>query len=43
MAGPQTPPHEFMDRSIAVEPDVLLASSAWSSLSLSVSQAPSPA
>ena len=29
---PQTPPQEFMDRSIAVEPDVLLASPAWEQL-----------
>ena len=29
---PQTPPQEFMDRSIAVEPDVLLASRAWEQL-----------
>jgi Methyltransferase domain len=29
---PQTPPQEFMDRSIAVDPDVLLASSAWEQL-----------
>jgi hypothetical protein len=29
---PQTPPQEFMDRSIAVEPDALLASPAWEQL-----------
>ena len=29
---PQTPPQEYMDRSIATEPDVLLASGVWSQL-----------
>jgi hypothetical protein len=37
---PQTPP-QGSDRSIAVEPDVLLASSAWGQLVAVVSQAPS--
>ncbi|HJV12360.1 MAG TPA: class I SAM-dependent methyltransferase, partial [Propionibacteriaceae bacterium] len=29
---PQTPPHEYLDRSIAVEPDVLLESGVWEQL-----------
>ena len=29
---PQTPPQEYLDRSIAVEPDVLLASGVWEKL-----------
>jgi hypothetical protein len=29
---PQTPPQEYLDRSIAVEPDVLLASDVWEKL-----------
>ena len=29
---PQTPPQEYMDRSIAIQPDVLLASPVWDKL-----------
>jgi hypothetical protein len=29
---PQTPPHEYMDRSITIEPNVLLESSVWDEL-----------
>jgi hypothetical protein len=29
---PQTPPQEYMDRSIAIEPDVLLESPVWEQL-----------
>jgi hypothetical protein len=31
-ADPQTPPQEYMDRSIAIEPDVLLESRVWEQL-----------
>ena len=37
---PQTPPQEYMDRSIAIEPDVLLESPVWKSLWLSESPEP---
>jgi hypothetical protein len=29
---PQTPPQEYMDRSISIEPDVLLESGVWEQL-----------